>query len=41
VRTQARKGYLLWETDPFHPSLHFKTLQGEGDLCPVRAGQKK
>jgi hypothetical protein len=40
ARAQAKKNYLLWMENPFHPSLHFKTLQGEGALCSVRVGQK-
>jgi hypothetical protein len=39
VRSQARKTYCLWMENPFHPSLHFKTLQGERGLCSVRIGQ--
>ncbi len=40
ARAQAKRAYLLWMENPFHPSLHFKTLQGDGDLCSVRVGQK-
>jgi hypothetical protein len=40
VRAQARRAYQAWQANPFHPSLHFKTLKGEGDLCSVRVGQK-
>ncbi len=40
LREQARKNDLLWARDPFHPSLHFKTLKGEADFCSVCVGQK-
>jgi hypothetical protein len=26
MQTLARQKYLLWQMDPFHPSLHFKEL---------------
>jgi len=27
VRRQADKQYILWQHNPFHPSLHFKTVR--------------
>ena len=27
VRLQADKQYILWQRNPFHPSLHFKTVR--------------
>jgi hypothetical protein len=26
VKSVARKNYRLWEANPFHPSLHFKSI---------------
>jgi len=36
VQRLARKNYALWQANPFHPSLHFKQL--EGNLWSVRVG---
>ena len=36
LRQQARKTYRLWETNPFHPSLHFKCINHEENLWSVR-----
>jgi Txe/YoeB family toxin of Txe-Axe toxin-antitoxin module len=36
VRKQARKAFARFESDPFHPSLRFKPLQGYSDYWSVR-----
>jgi len=36
VRELADKNYRLWQANPFHPSLHFKPLDGE--LWSARVG---
>lgn len=36
VRRKARKTYLLWSQNPFHPSLHFKCINRDDDLWSVR-----
>ena len=36
VRRLSAKSYKVWQQDPFHPSLHFKTV-GD-DLWSVRVG---
>lgn len=38
VRQAARKAYRLWKDNPQHPSIHFKKLQGTGNLYSVRIG---
>lgn len=30
VKRRARKAFLLWAENPFHPSLHFKCINREG-----------
>jgi len=37
VQAQARQKYRLWQTDSFHPSLHFKPLLG--NVWSVRISQ--
>ncbi len=37
VRRDAKKSYLLWKSDPFHSSLHFKRISGKKNLWSVRA----
>ena len=36
IKQRARKAYRLWETNPFHPSLHFKCINREEDIWSVR-----
>jgi hypothetical protein len=36
VRAAARKSFVLWKREAFHPSLHFKKIGGE--KWPVRVG---
>jgi hypothetical protein len=38
VQQLARKTYHLWRSDPAHPSLHFKKLQGATDRFSIRVG---
>jgi hypothetical protein len=40
ARAHARKAFGLWSSNPDHPSLGFKPLQGEKGLCSVRISQK-
>ena len=39
TRTQARKAYLLWSKDPFHPSLRFKRINSEENIWSVRVSK--
>ena len=36
IRKQARKTYLLWKDNPFHPSLHFKCINSQENIWSVR-----
>lgn len=36
TRRKARKTYVIWSKNPFHPSLHFKCVNQEEDLWSVR-----
>ena len=36
IRRKARKTYLIWSQNPFHPSLHFKCINQAEDLWSVR-----
>lgn len=36
TRKQARKSYLLWKENPFHPSLRFKCINSEENIWSVR-----
>ena len=36
IRQSARKTYLLWSSNPFHPSLHFKCINRDEDIWSVR-----
>ena len=38
VQRLAVKNYQLWRTNPSHPSLGFRRLQGKGNLVTVRIG---
>jgi hypothetical protein len=38
VQKLAVKNYRLWQSDPHHPSLHFRRLQGSPDRFSVRVG---
>ncbi len=39
VKSQARKTYKIWTTDPFHRSLQFKKVQTDEDVWSVRIGK--
>lgn len=36
TKNQARKAYLLWKENSFHPSLHFKCINSEENIWSVR-----
>ena len=36
IRELARKNYHIWKTNPHHPSLRFRRVQGRVDLFTVR-----
>jgi hypothetical protein len=36
MRRKARKTYIMWSQNPFHPSLHFKCINHAEDLWSVR-----
>ncbi len=36
VQRQARVAYRLFQQNPTHPSLHFKTIQAAGSIYSVR-----
>ncbi len=36
IKSSARKAYRLWARNPFHPSLHFKCVNREGNVWSVR-----
>ncbi|MCP4422946.1 MAG: hypothetical protein GY803_00495 [Chloroflexi bacterium] len=36
IKRRARKAYLLWVDNPFHPSLHFKCINSEEDVWSAR-----
>lgn len=38
VRKLAQKNYMLWRTDPKHPSLHYKTISSNRPVYSVRLG---
>lgn len=38
VQKLAIKNYHLWRSDPNHPSLHFRRLQGNADRYTIRVG---
>jgi hypothetical protein len=38
IRELAAKNYQLWRSNPHHPSLHFRRLQGSADRFSVRVG---
>jgi hypothetical protein len=38
IRELAVKNYQLWRSNPQHPSLHFRRLQGRIDRFSVRVG---
>lgn len=38
VQRAAVRGYVLWRSDPRHPSLHFKRIHGAHPVWSVRVG---
>lgn len=36
MRQRARKSFLLWIANPFHPSLHFKCINAAENIWSVR-----
>ena len=38
VQQDARRAYRLFRTNPLHPGLHFKKLEGEDDIYSARIG---
>lgn len=38
VHQQAVRAYRIFRSDPSHPSLHFKKLEGEENIYSVRIG---
>jgi hypothetical protein len=38
VREQARRAYQIWRTNPSHPGMRFKPIQGHAGLWSVRIG---
>jgi mRNA-degrading endonuclease RelE of RelBE toxin-antitoxin system len=36
VRNRAKKAFVLWIENPFHPSLHFKCVNSEEEIWSVR-----
>ena len=39
VQVQARRAYQVWLTNPSHPGLRFKPIQGHEGLYSVRVGR--
>jgi hypothetical protein len=38
IQRLAEKNYHLWQTNPSHPSLRFRRLEGREDLATIRIG---
>jgi hypothetical protein len=38
IQDKAKRSYLLWQTDPYHPSLNFKLVYSEKQIYSVRIG---
>lgn len=36
IRKRARKAFMLWSENPFHPSLHFKCINSGKNIWSVR-----
>jgi hypothetical protein len=39
-RRLAEAAYRVWREDPFHPSLHFKSIAGGSGLVSARVGRR-
>jgi plasmid maintenance system killer protein len=40
IQARARQAYQVFAADPNHPSLHFKKLQGSGEIWSVRINEQ-
>lgn len=40
IRKRARKAFVLWSENPFHPSLHFKCINASENIWSVRISLK-
>jgi hypothetical protein len=38
VQQEAKRAYRLFQTNPAHPGLHFKKLEGEDNIYSARIG---
>jgi hypothetical protein len=38
IQQDAKRAYRLFKSNPAHPGLQFKKLEGEGDIYSVRIG---
>lgn len=38
VQHEAKRAYRLFQSNPAHPGLHFKKLEGEDDIYSARIG---
>ncbi|MEO8100321.1 MAG: hypothetical protein ABI811_21660 [Acidobacteriota bacterium] len=38
VQRDAKRAYTLFQSNPAHPGLHFKKLEGEDDIYSARIG---
>jgi len=38
IQQDAKRAYSLFQSNPSHPSLHFKKLEGEDDIYSARIG---
>ncbi len=38
IQSDAKRAYRLFDTNPAHPGLHFKKLEGEDNIYSIRIG---
>ena len=38
IKDKARSAYLLWQSNPYHPSLNFKQVYSEKQIYSVQIG---
>ena len=38
IQSKAKSAFLVWRTDPTHPSLYFKKIHNEKPIYSVRIG---
>ena len=36
IKQQAKKAFLLWKDNPYHPSLQFKCVKAENNIWSIR-----